>query len=728
MRLAQGQVRRLLAGHSRRDAVAAPGPRPRPRAARHPGHARHAPHRHRRDQARRRRRAGLTRRPVTARRPPLGSGACRPTPASPAAEQLPARTAAVWAALDPLVGAGTPLRVLDVGGGSGMFAVPLARLGHDVTVVDPSADALATLRRRADDRRRRRAASTASRATATCCTRSFRPTASDGRHRLRPRAVPLRARGRRRPRRHPRRDQPGAAPRRPGERRRPPTGRAPSSPAPSPGTRSRRWRSSQDRDPAPGPVRAGPPPLHARGPARPGRGRGPAPRALARRLRRRRPARGHLRRRPGGGPRPGAGARRARRPTATSPPACTSSPPARDAGRRPPPDLAVPPGTAPPPSPTCCPAPPPRSASPVERGDLPADPLGLTDGARAAPAGSPSCWSTGSAPTSSRAHAAPRADPRRARAAGRRPVRALPQHHPGQPRHPRHRPAAGQPRHPRLRHRRPGRGPHAQPRPVGRRPRPRRLAGPADRLRAGRRPPGSPSTAVGPYAYAGSGLTRAVYRGAAYTGRGQPRRPRARWRCGALAATPRALVYGYIPELDLTGHVRGRRLARLAGPARAGRRGSSSSSSPACRTTPHCWSPPTTACSTSRPPPASTWTRNPSSPTASVLLAGEPRARYVHAVPGAEDDVLAALARAARRPRVGGQPGRGRRQRALRPGRRRGRRPHRRRRRPGPGHLGAHGHAEREPGPEPAGRLPRLAHRDRARRSRSCSPGAARSA
>jgi SAM-dependent methyltransferase len=56
----------------------------------------------------------------------------------------------VWAALDPVVGSGTRLRVLDVGGGSGMFAVPLARLGHEVTVVDPSADALATLRRRAD--------------------------------------------------------------------------------------------------------------------------------------------------------------------------------------------------------------------------------------------------------------------------------------------------------------------------------------------------------------------------------------------------------------------------------------------------------------------------------------------------------------------------------------------------------------------------------------------------
>jgi SAM-dependent methyltransferase len=73
-----------------------------------------------------------------------------PTAPASSAEQLPARTVAVWAALDPVVGAGSPLTVLDVGGGSGMFAVPLARLGHEVTVVDPSADALATLRRRAD--------------------------------------------------------------------------------------------------------------------------------------------------------------------------------------------------------------------------------------------------------------------------------------------------------------------------------------------------------------------------------------------------------------------------------------------------------------------------------------------------------------------------------------------------------------------------------------------------
>ena len=66
-----------------------------------------------------------------------------------AVAQPPARTAAIWAALDPVVTARKPLRVLDVGGGSGMFAVPLAQLGHQVTVLDPSADALATLHRRA---------------------------------------------------------------------------------------------------------------------------------------------------------------------------------------------------------------------------------------------------------------------------------------------------------------------------------------------------------------------------------------------------------------------------------------------------------------------------------------------------------------------------------------------------------------------------------------------------
>jgi SAM-dependent methyltransferase len=41
--------------------------------------------------------------------------------------------------------------VLDCGGGTGTFAVPLAQAGAAVTVVDVSVDALATLRRRASD-------------------------------------------------------------------------------------------------------------------------------------------------------------------------------------------------------------------------------------------------------------------------------------------------------------------------------------------------------------------------------------------------------------------------------------------------------------------------------------------------------------------------------------------------------------------------------------------------
>jgi S-adenosylmethionine-dependent methyltransferase len=43
------------------------------------------------------------------------------------------------------------LRIVDVGGGTGGFAVPLAQAGHAVTVVDPSPDALAALTRRAAD-------------------------------------------------------------------------------------------------------------------------------------------------------------------------------------------------------------------------------------------------------------------------------------------------------------------------------------------------------------------------------------------------------------------------------------------------------------------------------------------------------------------------------------------------------------------------------------------------
>ncbi|MER6996271.1 methyltransferase [Streptomyces sp. NPDC000410] len=75
------------------------------------------------------------------------------TPPRPSRASL--RTAVVWDvlrdALDRRVKATgrDALDVLDTGGGSGNFAVPAARLGHRVTVVDPSPNALFALERRA---------------------------------------------------------------------------------------------------------------------------------------------------------------------------------------------------------------------------------------------------------------------------------------------------------------------------------------------------------------------------------------------------------------------------------------------------------------------------------------------------------------------------------------------------------------------------------------------------
>lgn len=60
------------------------------------------------------------------------------------------RTAVVWDAVQSVLH-GAPRRVLDIGGGTGGFAVRVAALGHDVMVVDPSPDALAALGRRAQD-------------------------------------------------------------------------------------------------------------------------------------------------------------------------------------------------------------------------------------------------------------------------------------------------------------------------------------------------------------------------------------------------------------------------------------------------------------------------------------------------------------------------------------------------------------------------------------------------
>ncbi len=59
------------------------------------------------------------------------------------------RTGVVWDAVAARLEPGA--RVVDIGGGTGGFAVRLAQQGHAVTVVDPSPDALAALGRRADE-------------------------------------------------------------------------------------------------------------------------------------------------------------------------------------------------------------------------------------------------------------------------------------------------------------------------------------------------------------------------------------------------------------------------------------------------------------------------------------------------------------------------------------------------------------------------------------------------
>jgi SAM-dependent methyltransferase len=65
------------------------------------------------------------------------------------------RSSLVWEVLRGVVAAraaqaGRPsLDIVDVGGGTGGLAVPFAVAGHDVTVVDPSPDALAAAQRRA---------------------------------------------------------------------------------------------------------------------------------------------------------------------------------------------------------------------------------------------------------------------------------------------------------------------------------------------------------------------------------------------------------------------------------------------------------------------------------------------------------------------------------------------------------------------------------------------------
>jgi SAM-dependent methyltransferase len=77
-------------------------------------------------------------------------------PADPSQRRSAARTAVVWDALRTVLAEagrppGRPASVVDIGGGTGGFAVRVAELGHRVVVVDPSPDALAILSRRADE-------------------------------------------------------------------------------------------------------------------------------------------------------------------------------------------------------------------------------------------------------------------------------------------------------------------------------------------------------------------------------------------------------------------------------------------------------------------------------------------------------------------------------------------------------------------------------------------------
>ncbi len=146
-------------------------------------------------------------------------------------------------------------------------------------------------------------------------------------------------------------------------------------------------------------------------------------------------------------------------------------------------------------------------------------------------------------------------------------------------------------------------------------------------------------TVVGPHAYARSGLTRAAYRGAEYA---------VAYGAGdlvavvhqQLAAGHRSLVYGYSADLDLTGHVRGVDSAawrnqlgvvdRLVEQLVDGLPDDAA----LLVTADHGMLdvPDSTRFDLDDVPELAEGVR---------VVAGEPRARYVHAVPGAAADVLA---------------------------------------------------------------------------------------
>jgi hypothetical protein len=147
-------------------------------------------------------------------------------------------------------------------------------------------------------------------------------------------------------------------------------------------------------------------------------------------------------------------------------------------------------------------------------------------------------------------------------------------------------------------------------------------------------------TCVAPYAFRGSGLSVAAYRGADYAGTVSAG-DLVGGVLAALEATDRALVYGYTAELDLTGHVRGldstawRTQLALVDQMVARVVDGLPDDAALLVTADHGMLdvPGYTRVDVDDEPDLADGVR---------LLAGEPRARYVHTQPGAADDVLAA--------------------------------------------------------------------------------------
>jgi Type I phosphodiesterase / nucleotide pyrophosphatase len=154
---------------------------------------------------------------------------------------------------------------------------------------------------------------------------------------------------------------------------------------------------------------------------------------------------------------------------------------------------------------------------------------------------------------------------------------------------------------------------------------------------------GVAATVLGDASFAGSGLTVAAYRGAPYRSAGRPGRSTglaARMRRRLAAGTGPALVYGYCPDLDHAGHTHGvgspewraaavvveRLVARLAAGLPA--------DSALLITADH-------GQLEVAGPPRFDLDRDPRLTDGVAVVAGDPRVRYLHVVPGAQTDVAA---------------------------------------------------------------------------------------